>query len=349
MSAKVLYRLIERLTELTATRDREAMDICVVQAVRELLGATEVAIVRLLGDAGKERWLVAAQSLPDGGVRTADASWIDLDDLVPMAAEPAWAQCVQSGEGLALDAADASGLQLLMPLRQAAGVVGVLRATVPQAPDAAERRAVQGLLEIFRNQLSTLDYTESDTLTGLLNRKSFDDTFYKASALPLSTLPEGSAERRLRAPQRYWLGVIDIDHFKQVNDQHGHLIGDEVLLLLSRVMRQSFRFLDRLYRFGGEEFVVLMRCPDEEGAMAAMERFRQQVASFHFSRVEHVTVSIGFTDVRTGDTPPAAVERADLAVYYAKHHGRDQVRSHAALVRAGALADTTQTGDVEFF
>jgi diguanylate cyclase (GGDEF)-like protein len=148
---------------------------------------------------------------------------------------------------------------------------------------------------------------------------------------------------------RYWLGVIDIDHFKQVNDQHGHLIGDEVLLLLSRVMRSSFRFLDKLYRFGGEEFVVLMRCHSEEDAQRALDRLRTNVANHLFPRVAHVTVSVGFTDVRSGDTPPAAVERADLAVYYAKHHGRNQVRSHAALVREGELADTTQTSDIEFF
>jgi diguanylate cyclase (GGDEF)-like protein len=156
-------------------------------------------------------------------------------------------------------------------------------------------------------------------------------------------------ERRLVREQRYWLGVIDIDHFKQVNDQHGHLIGDEVLLLLSRVMRQSFRFLDKLYRFGGEEFVVLLRCPGEDGAMAALQRFRTQVEAYVFPRVQHVTVSVGFTDVRSGDTPPAAVERADMAVYYAKRHGRNQVRSHAALVREGELSDLVQTSDVEFF
>jgi diguanylate cyclase (GGDEF)-like protein len=194
-----------------------------------------------------------------------------------------------------------------------------------------------------------LDYSEADTLTGLLNRKSFDESFYKASALPLSQMQDDAAERRQSGTLRYWLGVIDIDHFKQVNDQHGHLIGDEVLLLLSRVMRGSFRFLDKLYRFGGEEFVVLLRCGGEEDALKAMERFRANVEAFRFPRVEHVTVSIGFTDVRSGDTPPAAVERADLAVYYAKHHGRNQVRSHAQLVREGQLADAAQTSDVEFF
>lgn len=344
-------RLIDRIIRLTSLRQREEMDLCLVQAARERLGATEAQLVRMLGDAGDERWLTPCRIDADGQVQVADVSWIDQGDLPLAATEPDWLECVRLGQELARPTAGATAAAdttTLFPVRGSAGIDGVLRLVSPQPPGEDARADVRGLLEIFHNQVSMLDYTESDTLTGLLNRKSFDDSFYRASALPLSQVGEG-AERRQRAAQRYWLGVIDIDHFKQVNDQHGHLIGDEVLLLLARVMRQTFRLLDRLYRFGGEEFVVMLRCPDEEGAMAAMERFRQRVQSHPFPRVNRVTVSIGFTDIRSGDTPPAAVERADLAVYYAKHHGRNQVRSHATLVREGALVDVAQTSDVEFF
>jgi diguanylate cyclase (GGDEF)-like protein len=236
----------------------------------------------------------------------------------------------------------------LFPMSADAGIVGVVEVLTSAPPEDDIRAMARGVLGVFRNMLTLLDYSESDTLTGLLNRKSFDETFYKASALPLSHLADDHAERRQMGPLRYWLGVIDIDHFKLVNDHHGHLIGDEVLLL-SRVMRQSFRFLDKLYRFGGEEFVILMRCHSEDDAHRALERLRHNVDSHVFPRVEHVTVSVGFTDVRVGDTPPSAVERADLAVYHAKRHGRNQVRSHAALVREGELADTAQDSDIELF
>ncbi len=126
------------------------------------------------------------------------------------------------------------------------------------------------ILRIYRNFQGLLDYSERDTLTGLLNRKTFDESFLKAMAEPCAAAGAGVAGERppgtAARARSYWLGVIDIDHFKRVNDNHGHLIGDEVLLLLARLMRSSFRFHDRLYRFGGEEFVVLMRCADATAA-----------------------------------------------------------------------------------
>jgi len=115
------------------------------------------------------------------------------------------------------------------------------------------------------------------------------------------------------------------------------------------VMRSCFRFYDQVYRFGGEEFVVLLRCSGEDDAMAALERFREAVRGYVFPQVEHITVSVGFTDVRHGDSPNAAVERADRAVYFAKNHGRDQVRCHAALVRKGLLEDEKKAGDIDLF
>ena len=162
-----------------------------------------------------------------------------------------------------------------------------------------------------------LDYSERDTLTGLLNRKTFDESFLKAvSELPRHKAAEVPAEdeqgqdrRHAAVHPRYWIGVIDIDHFKSINDRFGHLIGDEVLLLLSRLMRSSFRFNDLLYRFGGEEFVVLMRCDEEIHAGEAFERLRVNTERYAFPQVGRITVSIGFTEVRGGDSPAAAFER----------------------------------------
>ena len=148
---------------------------------------------------------------------------------------------------------------------------------------------------------------------------------------------------------RNWLGVIDIDHFKRVNDSYGHLIGDEVLLLMSRLMRSSFRFDDRLYRFGGEEFVVLMRCADGDAAAQAFERLRHNVERHLFPQVGRITVSIGFTELKAGDTPNGAFERADKAVYFAKQNGRNRLCDHDELVARGLLADESRSGDVELF
>lgn len=339
--------LIELVVDLTAHRDRDALDAGLVAAVREWADARAVALHRRVGDEGDLRWLTGARAVEGRGTSALDSTWVDLRALPPLDSEPEWQRCMRQGSELTR--ADGAELHLLFPLASNGGASGVLEVTTRRPPAPSVRQDVVGLLQVFRNLLALLDYTESDTLTGLLNRKSFDESFYKASALPANLGGGESTERRHTHDLRYWLGVVDIDHFKLVNDQHGHLIGDEVLLLLARVMRRSFRLPDKLYRFGGEEFVVLLRCRDERDATSAFERFRSQVEAFAFPRVDHVTVSIGFTDVRAGDTPNAAVERADLAVYYAKHHGRNQVHSHAALVRAGELTDVAQANDIEFF
>jgi diguanylate cyclase (GGDEF)-like protein len=160
----------------------------------------------------------------------------------------------------------------------------------------------------------------------------------------------GSSDlRRAGALDTAWLGVVDIDHFKLVNDNHGHLIGDEVLLLVARLMRSSFRFQDQLYRFGGEEFVVLIRCGTVDQAQAAFERLRSNVENYIFPRVGRITVSVGFTQLRSGDSPSGAFERADKAVYHAKQHGRNQVAHHGDLIARGVFVEEARTGDMELF
>jgi diguanylate cyclase (GGDEF)-like protein len=219
--------------------------------------------------------------------------------------------------------------------------------------DIAEQRMVSSVLRIYHNFQGLLDYSERDTLTGLLNRKTFDESFLKA----LTEISKGShtthaADDRRHVPEHphYVIGVIDIDHFKSVNDRFGHLIGDEVLLLLSRLMRSSFRFHDLLYRFGGEEFVVLMRCDEAGHAGLAFERLSRNTESYAFPQVGRITISVGFTDIRAGDTPAAAFERADKAIYHAKSSGRNQVHNYADLVSRGILQEAVaQASDVELF
>jgi diguanylate cyclase (GGDEF)-like protein len=195
---------------------------------------------------------------------------------------------------------------------------------------------VASLLVFYRHLRGLMNENERDSLTGLLNRKSFDEAFLRAAMEADTAPPEidlGELERRdADAPAaRYWLAVVDIDHFKRVNDNHGHLIGDEVLLLVAQLMRNTFRYGDRIYRFGGEEFVVLLRCPDAPSAQLAFERLRRRIESHEFPQVGQLTVSIGFTTVVGDDTPSAAFARADRAVYQAKEDGRNRTIAHDSL------------------
>jgi len=349
-----MSEVVDHLAELTGFRDRDVMDVTLVSALRDLLEPRSVAIFRCIGEAGAERWLTRARLNAGDAVATADPLWMEPARLPLVQDFPQRLECMRSRAVLQMPQAT-GGWLCLFPIATEREVVGVLEIVSANRLKSTDQRMVGSVLRIYHNFQGLLDYSERDTLTGLLNRKTFEESFLKA----LGELPAAAAahatplaedgRRHEAASPRYFLGVIDIDHFKSVNDRFGHLIGDEVLLLLSRLMRSSFRFHDLLYRFGGEEFVVLMRCEDEADAAHAFERLRQNTENYQFPQVGRITVSVGFTQVRVDDSPAAAFERADKAVYHAKDHGRNQVRSHALLVSAGQMTELKQANAVELF
>jgi diguanylate cyclase (GGDEF)-like protein len=346
-----MSRVVEHLATLTAFRDRDALDVSLAGALKDLLDPECVAIYRCVGEAGQEHWILRARLARDDRVASADPIWVDIETLPGLTADAGRLACLQSRQTLALAGPPPS---TFFPLASDSAVAGVLQIETRQPLNVEALRLVASILRIFRNFESLLDYSERDTLTGLLNRKTFDDSFLRLSARPgqgaePGLLPDAAGQRRLQADAGLWLGVIDIDHFKRVNDGFGHLIGDEVLLLLARLMRASFRFQDRLYRFGGEEFVVLMRCAHAADAVRAFERLRSNVEAHAFPQVGHITISVGFTEVRAGDSPASAFDRADKAVYHAKQNGRNQVRHHATLLAEGQLVEDQRDSDIELF
>ncbi len=343
-----MSQVVEQIAELTGFRDRDVLDVSLVSALRDLLGPDEVAIYRCVGEGADRRWMTRARLARGDAVARTDALWADPASLPRLEDHPARHACLLRQEPALLPGPPAVAM---FPLASDLEAIGVLEVSSSQPLDPEQVRLVSGILRVYRNFHGLLDYSERDTLTGLLNRKTFDESFIRVAATPppAAAMPAGQPQRRSQAETISWLGVIDIDHFKRVNDSFGHLIGDEVLLLLSRLMRSTFRYHDRLYRFGGEEFVVLMRSASADAAALAFERLRSNVERFVFPRVGRITVSVGFTQVRPDDTPASAFERADRAVYHAKQSGRNRVTSHAALVADGTLSEAAPTGDVELF
>lgn len=209
-------------------------------------------------------------------------------------------------------------------------------------PVANDRFAgVEMLARIFGNQIRMLDYSELDSLTRLLNRKTFDETFDRlltsASAPGCECQPCSERRHGEENDSPAWLCVVDIDHFKRINDSFGHLFGDEVLLRMGELMRRTFRDGDRLFRFGGEEFVVILNADNEQLAAAGFERLRRTVEEHEFPQVGQVTCSIGFTAVSAFDVPTDALGRADEVLYYAKEHGRNRVCGYESLLAEGAI------------
>lgn len=345
-----MSQVVDHLAELTGFRDRDVMDVTLVMALRDLLEPESVAIYRTVGESGQERWLTRAHLRAGDAVASADPLWAKPEALPLVTTHPLRLEAMRNRS--VTQVAQGGQWLYLFPIATDRDVVGVIEILSTRRLGTGAQRMVSSVLRIYHNFQGLLDYSERDTLTGLLNRKTFDESFLKVlSEIPVKheVKHESEDRRHETATPHYVLGVIDIDHFKSVNDRFGHLIGDEVLLLLSRLMRGSFRFHDLLYRFGGEEFVVLMRCDEEAHAGEAFERLRLNTERYAFPQVGRITVSIGFTEVRAGDAPAAAFERADKAVYHAKAHGRNQVHNYAALVASGAIQEATQLSDVELF
>jgi diguanylate cyclase (GGDEF)-like protein len=166
------------------------------------------------------------------------------------------------------------------------------------------------LQELARDLLSR---ATTDPLTGLSNRLKFDE------ALAAEML------RSTRYGTPLALVLYDIDHFKAVNDTHGHQIGDKVLVTLSQVVANNIRHSDLLCRWGGEEFVILAAGSDAQMAGQAAEKLRITIAQVMFDEVGTVTCSFGIAQYTQGDTAETFIARADDALYRAKSNGRNRV------------------------
>ena len=173
---------------------------------------------------------------------------------------------------------------------------------------------------LYRNLVLLHDSKERDVLTQLPNRQSFDERLLKVCEYYRDNEVANS-----RTDKSSWIALLDIDHFKRINDDFGHLYGDEVLLIFSQLMEKNFRYNDFLFRFGGEEFVVILNLADQADAESVFNRFREAVAHYQFPTAGRITVSIGVTHIDSKSMPTSLLDRADKALYHAKENGRNQL------------------------
>jgi diguanylate cyclase (GGDEF)-like protein len=180
----------------------------------------------------------------------------------------------------------------------------------------AELRATENAMQFKDDLVKLQKMADTDYLTGLMNRRAFlavaDDTaeFCRRYKRSMATL------------------MIDIDHFKKINDTHGHAAGDDAIKRIAEIINQSIRTTDKAARFGGEEFVVLLREIDQETALRLAERIRnsiEQTTITHGDASIRATVSIGVAINAEGDRDVQdIIERADQGLYIAKKSGRNR-------------------------
>lgn len=205
----------------------------------------------------------------------------------------------------------------------------------------------RGLLKIFTDIFRNLHEKGYDPLTRILNRQAFDQTIIKLAY---------SASINKETAHRYGRGygsiaIIDIDNFKQINDKFGHPIGDETLVLFAQTIRAVLRQEDMFFRYGGEEFVIFVKEPNDEKTLAILERCRQAIENRRFPQVTSITVSIGLALLNPlQEHPSGSLSKADKALYYAKENGKNQVRSYEKLIDHNLIqAIEVQRGSADFW
>lgn len=200
-------------------------------------------------------------------------------------------------------------------------LLGSIRVTRCKRFSEKELEEVESLLGILmlplRNALhyrAALQTALHDPLTGIKNRVAMESTLEREMML---------AERH---QQPLSVLVLDLDHFKHINDTLGHCAGDTVLTHVAKLMKQTCRNSDICYRYGGEEFVILLSNTDSEGAKLIAERIRRVIAQtpvVHDDNEIHITASVGISHYHKGDNTHSLFERADKAMYIAKSAGRN--------------------------
>jgi CheY-like chemotaxis protein len=325
---EAMSEVVDHLAELTGFRDRDVLDVTLVGAFRDLLRPDSVAIYRPVGEPGRPALAdarpaaaheLAPRPTPSGPISTTCRRWrrcrrtsrclqqqarivqlpagqvhLTLFPLNHRPREPA--ACSRSAPCRRSSAEQRLVIQHPAHLPQLPGPAGLQRARHAHRP--AQPQDLRRLVPA------------RGRVPGRRCRRRGDAEDRRTRAA-LAAAGWGDRHRPLQARQRH----------------HGHLIGDEVLLLLARLMRASFRFDDRLYRFGGEEFVVLMRCTGAGRTGGWPSSGCAATSSAYLSSRRSATsrCRIGFTELRAATRPAGAFERADKAVYFAKQNGRNQV------------------------
>jgi diguanylate cyclase (GGDEF)-like protein len=344
------WRVLDSLAALTHHRDIDALDHSLVLTLAQLTAARSVILAKCFPEDSVLESVVCCS--PD---RSGTYQVRPLEPAHLGAALGTMQRCLQR---LEVQTETVGGLhRQLVPIVREGRAIGALQLD-SALPPLRSRSLIDGFARIYANYTALLHESEHDKLTGLYNRRSLERQLQRMLQLrdtarrpyPLA-VPPGHEQRAAPSGEttQVWLAIVDIDHFKRINDNYGHVYGDEVILLLAQQMRACFRRGDVLFRFGGEEFVVLFNATDETTVHGVLERFRAHVARFVFPLVGHVTISIGYSRIGVHDYPVVALDRADQALYHVKQHGRDGVRGYEELDASGALGRGLAAGTIDLF
>lgn len=338
-SARELSRYLDAIVDLTRHHDSQGLVTSLLATVCQSIRAQRVRLFSIFNNNRDTEF--SKTNLV--GAMVHDLFELNVRQRCNLADDPDLLACVQTQDVVTREVE--GGRRVVFPVFGTHDIRALL-VVEDLRDDAVSYELIAKLLRVYSNQVAMLSRTELDPLTGLYNRQSFFERIRRVGQRGLSQrrAADGGVARGS------CFALFDIDHFKHINDRYGHLYGDEVLLLFARLMTQSFRVEDPLFRYGGEEFAAVLVDMDLEGTGRVLERFRNTIETHEFPQIGHITVSIGFTTVNLETGVDKVVMCADQALYYAKNNGRNQVCCYETLIADGKLKPVDMAeGDIELF
>ncbi|RTZ16686.1 GGDEF domain-containing protein [Vibrio aquaticus] len=323
MEDKILHSVIE----ITEQRNSISLGHCLIATLSEMLpicqaslthyiGTTAIVIAHVVRDNDKQdyQWIY---DIPASHVSCHD----HLNETI----------CIEN---------DAAGNHVWKcPISISDCSSALLTVTMTQSPVQYEL-LMDGFAKIYRNYLVVLHESERDKLTGLLNRRTLEERLSQCFG---EQSDQGDAVA-------VWIAILDLDHFKAVNDQFGHMIGDEVLLMFAQQLQNFFSHQEQLFRFGGEEFVIMFPPQEKHQVLEALEAFRLLIEAYRFPQVNHVTFSCGLCSISRSQYLPTILDHADKALYFAKESGRNQVKCYEDMYQVNTRSnDDDRLDEVELF
>jgi diguanylate cyclase (GGDEF)-like protein len=315
-------QLLDAVVNLTSQRDLETLAESLVESITTLSNASIVSVYTLGGELGHLSAKVAASSNPYEPKGTHITSLKTQNELC---------ECIENQQMISINLKN--GVRRVFPIIEQGNVSGLLLCEYMETDLIQSEEMLQAIATVYGNHQSLLNHQQRDGLTGLYNRAALQNWLGK------TLNPDRPADRRADSEGSIGcFALLDIDFFKRINDTQGHLYGDEVLMVFADMMRESFRFNDQLFRYGGEEFVAVLSETDLDTALTVLERFRATISQHNFAQLNQVTVTIGVSEILPRLQPGKLIERADKALYYGKNHGRNQVNAFEWLDQGDLLA-----------
>jgi diguanylate cyclase (GGDEF)-like protein len=330
-------QVIDSLAEITRYQDREILEKSLLETLSETVPSEEYRLYKVLNPPPKLELTVVANKTTDRDVISENQTNHQLTESLQQAVSDS----IEREDVVTFDSHEHHHKGTIFPVFNKNGEISAVLVQFCDSFRFDDQRIVFGLLRIYSNYLNLLHENVRDKLTGLLNRETLNKEILKIlmEKSHVKKKIESRGFRRAFDDVQYWLGVIDVDHFKNINDKFGHLFGDEVLILMAGYMTEVFRDDDLLFRYGGEEFVVLIKVLSKDDAFQVFERLRSKISQHSFPQVGNMAVSIGMVEIDAQDGSSDVIHSADKALYYAKDNGRNQTCIYEDLINEDKITE----------